>query len=370
MKPLCRIARPLVALALGALAACSHAPQRAEVVWPLPPEKPRIRFVDAFASGRDLDRSGWTRFWQTVSGSGKDAVGLRQPLGLAVSDDGKRVYVADALNGAVLRADLEQRSFEPFAPKAMVATAAAVALDADENVYITDPKKREVVVVTRRGERLRELGGGDLVRPLGLAVDRDARLLYVVDTGNQKGDGHRVHVYDLDGRYVRELKPPRGQPGRGMLEGQFYFPTYVTVDPRGNVYVADTMNFRIQMFDRAGKFLRTLGEQGDAPGTFSRLKGLAIDGLGNLYAVDAEHASVQIFNEDGDLLMYFGGPAPFVEAMDIPGAIAIDRKTNRIYVGMEATPRVNVYELFDTTAEDCRRKPTEPAPKSAGVAAR
>lgn len=354
----------LLLAAAGAIAGCSHAPPKKDVFWPLPPAQPRIRFVDTFASAADLDRSGWARFRRTV-GAASEGTSVRQPIGIVVSDDGKRVYVADGMYGAVLRADLDAKKLEPFAPKAALGSAAGVALDADENVYVTDPKKREIAVVTRAGERLRQIGAGDLVRPLGLAIDRQHRLLYVVDTGNQKDEGHRVLVYDLEGTFRRELGPAGERPGRGVLEGQFQFPTYVALDSKGHVYVADSMNFRVQVFDADGRFLRTGGEQGDHPGTFSRLKGLAFDGFDNLYAVDAEHASVQIFNRSFDLLMYFGGPAPFVEMMDLPSAIAVDRRTNRIYVCMEGTPRVNVYELVNTRAEDSAApQPAAPAPEA------
>jgi DNA-binding beta-propeller fold protein YncE len=174
----------------------------------------------------------------------------------------------------------------------------------------------------------------------------------VADSARHGSDKHRVLAYDLDGHKLRELGPKEGAPGRGNGDGQFYFPSYVSVDRNGMVYVGDTMNFRIQVFGPDGKFARKFGEGGDGPGTFQRIKGLAFDSFGNLYVVDGGHANVQLFNKDFQVLMFFGGSAPKLEYFDVPSGIAIDPKTNRIYVCNEYLARVNVYELVNTSETD------------------
>jgi DNA-binding beta-propeller fold protein YncE len=61
---------------------------------------------------------------------------------------------------------------------------------------------------------------------------------------------------------------------------------------------------------------------------------------------------VQLFNSRFQPLMFFGGYAQKLEYFDIPSGIAIDPRTNRIYVCNEFIARVNVYELVNTAAED------------------
>jgi uncharacterized protein (TIGR03663 family) len=88
----------------------------------------------------------------------------------------------------------------------------------------------------------------ELAQPTGLAVDRQGRV-YVADTGN-----HRIQVFDADG----SLEQTIGSFGQG--EGQFHEPRGVAVDRQGNIYVADTWNARIVKLSRSGRWLRTWGE--------------------------------------------------------------------------------------------------------------
>jgi DNA-binding beta-propeller fold protein YncE len=232
-----------------------------------------------------------------------------------------------------------------------------VALDAAENVYITESVGQAGVAVFRKsGELLRRFGAVEgIERPTGIAIDRQRHLVYVTDSSVQRSQNHRVMVYDEEGKFLRQIGGGPGRSPRGSGDGQFHFPTYLAVRSDGRLFVADTMNFRIQSFDPSGAFVSKFGEAGDSPGAFYRIKGLAFDGFDNLYVADGEHSAVQIFNGDGQFLMFFGGFQPsLLEYFDVPGGVAIHRPTNHIYVGNEYNARVNVYELVNTTAEDSR----------------
>jgi DNA-binding beta-propeller fold protein YncE len=355
--------RRALPLALPLLFACAHGPSFKHLEWPSPPETARIRFVTAFAAPADLDTSRSARLKRSVIGK-STALQLKQPMGLAVSPDGNRLYVADYMLNHVVLVDLEKKVMDVFAPADPMGRVFGVALDRHENVYVTEAKNHEVLVFDRTGRRIRQFGMNDLVRPTGIAVDVERELVYVADAAGQDSTRHRVLVFGATGEYLRELGPAEGEPGRGEAPGQFQFPSYVALDRAGNAYVADTLNFRVQVFDAAGRFLRAFGEMGEGPGTFNKVKGLAFDGFGNLYAVDAAHASVQMFNPRLELLMYFGGPAPFVEYMQLPSAIAVDQGRNRIYVAQTGSPRVNVYDLVNTTAEDALQAPAPVAPSA------
>jgi DNA-binding beta-propeller fold protein YncE len=333
----------LCALALIACAGAQRPKQ--EIVWPDPPEKPRVKFVRSFSSSDDLNQSSWASFKKSVLG-GATATRFDQPMGLALSADGERLYVADFRASNVFVADLKARTLRPFSDKAAFAQPFNVALDASENVYVSDSGARSVTAYTRAGVKLWSVSK-DLERPTGLAVDPQRGVLYVADSSRVESQNHRVLAYDLSGHLLREIGA-----GRGSDDGQFAFPIYLAVDAAGNLHVGDTMNFRVQVFDPDGHFLRKFGEHGDSPGTFSRIKGMAFDSFQNLYVVDGQHSVVQIFNRDFDPLLFFGGFAPLVEYFDIPSCIAIDRRSNRIYVCNEHTPRINVYDLVNTRAED------------------
>jgi len=346
-----------VALA-GALSACAHAPPpKPPVVWPDPPEKPRIRFVMAFRSEDDLASGRWASLSRIMFGGANNDAGMRHPMGLALSDDGDRLYVADLRGSQVLRVELGAKKMTRFAPDEPFEQPCNVALDAQENVYVSETKAARVVVFSKDGKRLRTFGK-ESERPTGLAIDRARGVIYVADTSRVTSENHRVLAYTLEGRLIREIGH-----GRGSEEGQFNFPSYLAVDAAGNLYVNDAMNFRIQVFDPEGKLLRSYGEAGDTVGALARTKGLAFDAFGNLYVADGEHSVVQIFNKDFQPLMYFGGKAQIVEHFDIPSAIAIDQQKNRIYVANEIQARVNVYDLVNTSAADSM-EPAAPAAAS------
>jgi sugar lactone lactonase YvrE len=345
----------LLAVALAALssACAAHAPPKPPMVWPDPPEKPRIQFVMSFQSADDLAHGRWDNVMNVLFGK-TTSLGMKHPMGLALSDDGDRLYIADLRGSQVLRVELTAKKLSRFAADDAFDQPCNVVVDAEENVYVSETKQARVIVFSKDGKRLRSFGK-ELERPTGLAIDRARGILYVADTSRVSSENHRVFAYTLDGRLMHEVGH-----GRGAEEGQFNFPSYLAVDAAGNLYVNDAMNFRIQVFDPDGKLVRAYGETGDTIGTLARTKGIAFDSFGNLYAADGEHSVVQIFNKDFQPLMYFGGKAPIVEHFDIPSAIAIDKVKNRIYVANEIQARVNVYDIINTSANDSLQEAAAP----------
>ncbi len=157
-------------------------------------------------------------------------------------------------------------------------------------------------------------GAGYLRRPAGLAVDRDGNV-YVADSLN-----HRVQKYGPDGRYLATLGGPQ----------QFREPWGVAVDRDGNVYVADTWNHRIQKFDRSFKLLAAWGSpvrQGGLPNPgpleLYGPRAIAIDGDGNLWVTDTGNSRVLKFSPTGQPLGAFGGPGNGPGQFQEPVGIAV-----------------------------------------------
>lgn len=361
--------RTRLVLLLLLAAGCATVPEKKPVAWPAPPDKERIRFVSSFAHTVDLDTSAFTKFTRAVLGGAND-VRMRQPMGLALSPDGQRLYVADHGLGLVLVASFELEYLKIFSGDEPLAGPFDVAVDRNGDVYVSASGNGTIVVFDDLGHQKRVLGAGKLERPTGMALDVERRRLYVADSSSRKSENHRVRCFDLEGRHLFDLGPREGAPGKGEADGLFHFPVYVTLDAAGNVLVGDTMNFRVQVFDPEGKFLKKFGTAGDGPGTFSRLKGMAFDSFGNLYTVDGGHSNVQIFNQSFQPLMFFGGFAQKLEYFDVPSCIAIDKAKNRIYVCNQVLSRINVYDLVNTTAEDSGNAPAAPKPLDATPAAR
>jgi len=341
----------LAALALAALAlvaGCASAPppqKETKMVWPPPPLEARIKFVRNIVSERDLtmDTTFSENLAAFLTGEKMPSGRIAEPAGLAVSDDGDRLYVSDLMQQAVFRFDFKAKKFVKYGD---VGVPSGIALDAKENLYVVDTARKSIGVFAADGKQLNEFADPELSRPNGIAIDKARGKIYVVDTGGAEAKQHNVKVYDLNGKRIGVIG---GAPGGDL--GRFSYPTYITVDAVGNVYVSDTLNSRVQKFDPDGNFVTSFGQLGTNWGEFDKPKGVAVDTFGNVYVADSGWSNVQIFNPKGQMLLFFGGRGPVPGMMKNPLAIAID-KANRIYVGDYLNHRIGVYELVNTTAAD------------------
>lgn len=135
-------------------------------------------------------------------------------------------------------------------------------------------------------------GLGDLASPAGLAVTETE--VFVADSLN-----NRIAVFDLDGHATRTFGT------RGSGPGEFSRPTDVAVDDEGNAYVTDGWNHRVQKFDAAGEHVKSWGDFGPHPGFFATPMGITYHD-GELFVADRDNHRIQVFDTDGELLYAWG----------------------------------------------------------------
>lgn len=345
----------LVALLLVA-GGCATAPAPVDMVWPLAPERPRIRYLGAISSPEDLGVSGWSRMKEVMFGP-EPIQRLAKPYGVAVDSRG-RLYVSDtgvklvfAFDFAAER-DEEKTALIGMKKPGRLGRPAGLAVDADDNLYVGDAIGRKIVVYGPDHEFVAAIAQySDLERPAGLAIDNERRRLYVVDVA-----AHDVKAYDLDGKFLFSFG------GRGAGDGRLNFPTNAVVDAAGRILVVDSMNNRVAIFDSEGRFVGKFGQMGRVAGTFARPKGIALDSEGHIYVVDAAFDNVQIFDEGGRLLLSFGEFGAGPGAFQLPAGISID-KTDRIYVSDQYNRRIQIFQyLRETPQKDTPEEETSGAP--------
>jgi PKD repeat protein len=152
---------------------------------------------------------------------------------------------------------------------------------------------------------------GQFNKPLGIAVDLTGNI-YVADTHN-----HRIQMFDSFGSFIREWG------GKGTAEGKFDTPIGIAVDESGNIYVADSENHRISIFGNSGSHLKTIGGRGAGEGLFLNPAGVAVD-ASYLYVADTHNNRIQIFRRDGSFISTFGGSGTGDGQFRYPTGIAVD----------------------------------------------
>lgn len=301
------------------------------VVWPKPPDAPRIGFVRSLTGPKDwgITRSFFGRLADALTGRGEDkfvrpaAVAEHDGV-LMVADPGARsLWILDAPRGRLAR--ITQLGAEPLV------SPVALALRADGSMFLADTGLKKVFLLDASGVLIRSIESQALERPAGLAWNEGERRLYVVDSLR-----HRVSVFDANGALLRHL----GQSGSGA--GQFNHPTHIALDPAGPIVVTDALNFRIQMIGHDGSFVHRFGQVGDGAGDFSAPKGVAVDRDGHIHVVDARFDAVQVFDRQGALLMAYGERGSGPGQLSLPGGIFISA-ANQIYVADGYNNRVQVY---------------------------
>jgi DNA-binding beta-propeller fold protein YncE len=152
------------------------------------------------------------------------------------------------------------------------------------------------------GKVVKTFGEGLLVFPHGLHVDRGGNV-WVTDGVDRAGKGQQVLKFSPDGKFLLALGKA-GVAGNGPDE--FNAPSAVIVAPNGDVFVADghgrNTNARIVKFSKEGKFIKTWGKQGSAPGDLDIPHALAMDSQGRLFVADRQNNRIQIFDQDGKFL--------------------------------------------------------------------
>jgi hypothetical protein len=169
-----------------------------------------------------------------------------------------------------------------------------------------------LLVLTTSGKLIRSWGSGLFNFPHGLWVDREGNV-WITDARADGEKGNQVFKFTADGKLLLTL-------GKAGIEGNgadgFNEPTAVLVAPSGDIFVADghrpTKNNRIVKFSKDGRFIKSWGMTGHAPGEISEPHTLAMDSRGRLFVGDRENNRIQIFDQDGNLLdiwRQFGRPS-------------------------------------------------------------
>jgi sugar lactone lactonase YvrE len=186
------------------------------------------------------------------------------------------------------------------------------------------PDVDPILKFDQSGKLVKSFGKGLFIFPHGIFVDKDDNV-WVTDGDGKNGKGHQVLKFSPDGKVLLTL----GKAGvAGDAPDTFNKPSDVAVAPNGDIFVADghggDTNARIVKFTKDGKFIKTWGKKGSAPGEFNGPHSLAFDSKGRLFVADRGNNRIQIFDQDGNFIDQW-------TQFSRPSGVYIDKK-DMIYV--------------------------------------
>jgi DNA-binding beta-propeller fold protein YncE len=321
--------------------------------------------------------------------------GVDKPVGVAVSPDGDRIYVAESGGERLIKTF--NRDGEPmvsFAPPLTSVGERApvyVATDGAGRVFVTDRLQHSVFVYDASGSYLDTILSPDLTlseylaihtgglepgttfaynlyrmqvyygkppaqekklpapdttwwSPLGIRITEEGRMLLT----DVVADDHKVHLFSSDALMAdswAQFDPQTTTFGKsGQGDGQFLYPNTAVMDSKGRIYVTDGNNGRVSAWDDKGEFLFTFG-RGTGQGAINLPRGAAMDRHDRLHVVDAVGQNVKVYDVSGpepSFLFTFGEWGEADGEFNYPNDIALDT-TGRLYITDRENNRVQVW---------------------------
>jgi hypothetical protein len=318
------------------------------VVFPPGPAPAVVEWVASVQKLSDIDPSRG-RWKKILVGEGEKEPRLVAPTAVAIGSD-ETLYIVDRRAGGLAIVNVKKKRFEIWKGdgSGRLTEPVGVAVNDTGDLYVSDATNRAIYVYDAGLKFRAAFAPVKFERPTALALTADGASLAVCDTS-----GHRIYVLDAkDGKVLRTF----GKGERSTEEGSFHTPVAVSYDQQGFLYVADYLNFRVQVIDPEGGVELAFGKAGDRPGDLNRSRGIAADAFAKvIYVVDGAFQLVQMFNFDGELLMWFGGPGAGAAEFSLPSGMA--RRASLLAVTDTLNGRIQLFRFLGTPT------PSTPAAK-------
>lgn len=260
-------------------------------------------------------------------------IGINQPEGVACNEASSLIVVADTQNGRLLRYRFQNSAFELETTQIKIpqlSYPAKTLMNSKGEIYTFDRKQRRVIRLTPEGRFKGYVDPAGLSPPKkyilrSFTVD-DEDNIYILDIFS-----NRVLVLDPEGKYQRHIPFPKNygffsdltvdfkggvflidstnavvfsaaknsvkfSPLTGKLKQYMRFPTVITTDERGRIFLVDRNGSKIIILGQDGSFLGRLSDHGWKEGRLNHPSDMCINSKGEVFIADTSNNRVQVFS--------------------------------------------------------------------------
>jgi tripartite motif-containing protein 71 len=274
-------------------------------------------------------------FINSFGGLGSTAGYFHSPYNLKIKDD--LLYIPEWSNHRIQVFDLlgnYQYQFGLYGNgDGFLNSPRGIDFDSNGNIYIAEGGSNRVQVFTPNWEFITKITG--LAWAYDVSIDSLDNIYSVNSNMNQ-----RIHKYSSNYTFLFSF----GSHTSSMSDYSFRDPVRVFVDERYYVYIADSRNYRVLVYNPDGEQILNFGTYGAGDGEFNRPVGIATNPAnGDIYVVDITNSRIQVFDKYGSFKFKWGTTGSGDGQFSNPASIKI--KNNRAYVVEDLNNRVQVFDL-------------------------
>lgn len=207
----------------------------------------------------------------------------------------------------------------------------SIYLSSDLDLYVCDTKNSRVQVFNSNEELIKVITATEMNSPCSISIDKQTNNVYVLDS-----EDFKIRVFDIEGKEISRFG------GQGDSPWKFKGASSITISGNNKIYITDTVDSKIKVFNLQGQYLTSFGKQGEGIGEYKSPYVIAsFDEY--LYILDHAQPRIHVIDRAGIPQLMFGSRGAEKGKFTVPKGLAVD-EAGRVYVSENLTHRVQIFD--------------------------